>query len=118
MSWPNPETVPVAVWLRRATDLFGSDPLMWRFRCPVCGNCQTGTDFKRVGAEPQSVYQECIGRYLPKPATDLASKPGANGKKSPCDYAAYGLFRSGINVITESGKPVAVFPFDFDQEAA
>lgn len=106
--------IPVADWLAEAKRRFGEDPLNWRFQCPICKHVQTLGDFKAIGAEPQSAYQECIGRHLQKPARDLAGTPGSNGKKSPCDYAAYGLFSSGIQVQGESGRPVYVFPFAQD----
>jgi hypothetical protein len=108
------EPIPVAEWLTEARRLFGDDPKKWKFQCPVCGNIQTPEDFKQVGADPQSVYQECIGRHMPKSdrASNFADTPAKNGNKSPCDYAAYGLFQFGRKVIPEGGgKPTPVFPF-------
>ena len=106
-----PNTMPVKEWLAEAQRLFGNNPNKWKFRCPICGNVQSGADFAAIGAEPQSCYQECIGRHQPKPARDLASIAGENGRKTPCDYAAYGLFHSAFQVIPQSGGPVQVFPF-------
>lgn len=107
--------IPVAEWLEDGARRFGADWMAWKFQCPVCKNIQTPSDVKALGTDPQEAYQECIGRKLPKDrrATDLASEPAAaNGQKSPCDYAAFGLFRLGLLVQGEhSGKPTPVFPF-------
>jgi hypothetical protein len=107
--------IPVTEWLARGRELFGEDPLQWRFKCPICGHVQTMADFKAIGQQAQSAYRECIGRHLPKSqcATDLASVPGKDGKKSPCDYATYGLFQIGDKVTPEGqDKPITVFYFD------
>lgn len=102
---------PQTEWLAEGRRRFGKDADRWQFRCPVCGNIQTMEDFERVGADPHSAYQECIGRHLPSRASNLAGTPAKDGKKSPCDYAAYGLFQFGWKVINEAGKAVPVFPF-------
>lgn len=110
-------TIPVAEWLSQARSLFGDDPKKWRFKCPVCGHSQTLADFEAIGAEPQSAYTECIGRYLLSRASGLGSKSADGGKKSPCDYAAFGLFRlsPAPEVVPDGGgKPVAVFAFDVE----
>ena len=108
---PNNQPMPVSEWLAEGKRRFGNDPKLWQFRCPVCGNIQTMQDFMQVGAQAQSAYQECIGRHLPNRASNLAGTPSKDGKKSPCDYAAYGLFQFGWKVINEAGKAVPVFPF-------
>ena len=112
---PNGSNVSVADWKAEGARRFGEDFRQWKWRCPICGNIATMDDFKAVGAQPQSAYQECIGRHITGSARDFAGTPGANGKKSPCDYAAYGLFRAlgGYLVIPEDpkGKSVPVFPF-------
>jgi hypothetical protein len=107
------EPIPVADWRAQAVARFGSSPDKWAFQCPACGHIQTAEDFKAIGQEPQSVYVECIGRHMPKAerARDLGSTPAANGNKSPCDYAAYGLLRLGAQVKAESGEIITVFPF-------
>jgi hypothetical protein len=109
-----PFEVPVADWLSEARRRFGDDPKTWTFECPVCGNRQTLTQFNDIGVEPQYAYQECIGRHMKMRASNLGGTPAKDGTKSPCDYAAYGLFRAlkGHVVIPEGGgKPVAVLPF-------
>lgn len=95
--------------------LFGpgeTEWMKWRFQCPICGHVQTPADFKAIGSDGQSAYQECIGRHT-KGARDFATKPGKNGQKSPCDYATYGLFRIGDTVQFDdlTLKPITVFPF-------
>jgi len=103
-------------WLAEGSRLFGpgeTNWMDWRFQCPICGHVQTPADFKAIGQEPQSAYRECIGRYT-KGATDFATKPGANGQKSPCNYAAYGLLQIGDTVQDNdpARKPLTVFPFE------
>jgi len=108
---PENQPMPVAEWLAEGRRRFGDDYKLWKFRCPVCGHVQTPGEFGAIGQEPQSAYQECIGRHLQFRASNFAGTPGKNGEKSPCDYAAYGLFQFGWKVINERGKPVPVFPF-------
>ncbi len=108
--------IPVAEWLAEGLRRFGGGKenwKAWRFQCPVCKHVATPAEFQALGAEPQLAYQECIGRQLPKDqcASDLAETPTADGKKSPCNYAAYGLFRFGLTVLNDAGKPVPVLPF-------
>ena len=95
------------------TRRFGEDEFQWKFRCPICGNIQSAEDFrkyKNVGAKPGSAYQECIGRYLPDSFRAFGTnKKGA--KKSPCDYASYGLFNIGNRVKLANGEEVIAFPF-------
>jgi len=98
-------------WEHEGLRRFGSNSLLWRFVCPVCGHSQTPLDFKqhaRLGAKPSSAYSECIGRYIPG-SRDAFREKGVG----PCNYAGYGLFRLGpIEVIDENGKGTLVFAFD------
>lgn len=93
--------------------LFGDDEFKWKFQCPLCGNIQTPEDFRKhkdVGATVNSAYKECIGRYQDNPYCAFGeNKPGH--KKSPCDYAVYGLFKIGNIVKLATGKEIVVFPF-------
>ena len=79
-------------WLREGKTLFGDNFENWKFVCPKCGNIASGIEFKDAGAEINSLYSECIGRYV---------------KKKGCDWAAYGLF--DICTVHVDGIPV----FDF-----
>ena len=103
-----------AEWLAEGSRLFGpgeTNWINWRFQCPICGHIQTPAEFKAIGVDGRRAYRECIGRHT-KGANDFANKPGANGQKSPCDYAAFGLFRIGDTVQYDSMiKPITVFPF-------
>ncbi len=89
-------------WMAKGKELFGDDQMKWQFECPSCGKIRTPEDFrpyKDKGADPNSAYKECLGRYT-------------GGRKGPdkCDWAAYGLFR-GPNIVKNNGEEVAVFRF-------
>ena len=95
-------------WRAEAARRFGSDPLKWKFRCPMCGHVASVQDFKDAGAKsPNVAYQECIGRYTGKGAPK-------EGDNSGCNWCAYGLLgipREHDIVIAEDGKEVHVYPF-------
>lgn len=82
----------VAEWRTEGINRFGEHFEDWKFKCPRCGRVNTGIEFKEVGAEPDAMYCECIGRY---------------DKTKGCDWAAYGLF--DICTTEVAGDPV----FDF-----
>ncbi len=93
---------PFEEWYAKGEELYGNDPLKWRFECPACKNVTTPEDFRQFkdqGADPNSAVQNCIGRFT-------------GGRKGPnkCDWAAYGLFR-GPHCVIKEGKEVWVFPF-------
>jgi hypothetical protein len=67
-------TWTLAEWRTEATRLFGQLPLQWKFQCPICGNVQTGAEFKARGAEPERAYRECIGRLSRNPARQFAAE--------------------------------------------
>lgn len=93
-------------WLTEGERLFGADIMKWQFVCPACGNIQTMKDFKALGADPQLVYQSCIGRHH-KPMAKLVKG------KQPCDWAAYGLLNfCPILVSRDDGEAVRVFGFN------
>ena len=79
-------------WLVEGKRLFGKHIEEWKFKCPKCGNIASGQEFKDAGAESNSMYCECIGRYV---------------KKKGCDWAAYGLF--DICNVHVDGTPVFEF---------
>lgn len=77
----------------------------YRFQCPMCGNVASADDFKRAGANSERVAQECIGRTM-KPM------PKPQKGKTPCDWAAFGLFRAlgkGLIVVMPDGKEIHTF---------
>ena len=82
----------VAEWKAKGEELFGKDVENWKFKCPACGNVASGQEYKDAGAEPDSIYCECIGRHV---------------KGKGCNWAAYGLF--DICTVHVDGQPV----FDF-----
>lgn len=82
-------------WMAEGQKRFGEQYENWKFKCPRCGNVASGQEFKNVGAKSNSIYCECIGRYL---------------KNKGCDWAAYGLF--DICKVHVDGIPV----FEFAEE--
>jgi len=103
----------VSDWENRARSFYGADQMAWKFRCPACGHVQTVEDFRRYkdrGATPDGAYKNCIGRFMDDSEGTLMNK------KSPCDYAIYGLLQlGGYNVILPDGKTVRTFPFADDE---
>lgn len=91
-------------WQAEATRLFGSDAMLWRFVCPVCGHVQSTQNYKDAGAGEGAVAFSCIGRWV-------GTKDGG-----PCDYAGGGLFRlNPITVVADDGVEHQVFDFDRGQ---
>ncbi len=85
-------------WLKKGEKLFGKDKMKWKFICPSCKHIQTPEDFKQFkdkGANPNTAYQDCIGRWT----------GGLNGLHK-CDWASYGLF-CGPDFVDET--PVFAF---------
>jgi len=100
----------LAEWHAEAERRFGASYQDWKFVCPACGHVQKVIDFrpyKDAGANPNSAYQECIGRYegVPRSATKESGK-------GPCDYAGYGLIDlCPVTVVMEDGREIKVFDF-------
>lgn len=68
----------------KGLELFGPDPLSWKFRCMNCRDEASLQDFIDVGADPGRAGQECIGRSL-----GALNHPKTNVRG--CDFVAYGL---------------------------
>jgi DNA-binding transcriptional regulator YiaG len=49
-------------WRAEGKRRFGEHFEDWKFKCPSCGNIASGKEFKDAGAEPNDMYQTCIGR--------------------------------------------------------
>lgn len=111
-------------WKQKGTDLFGDDPLSWRFVCPNCGFVQSGYTLierskKAINlSEPfdkntamNRVYFSCSGRWPLK-----GEQVGELGdRKAPCNYTAGGLFNiCKTEVVDDDGE--SHFIFDFDAE--
>ena len=105
------EAIPAKEWLAEGRQLFGTDVMKWKFRCPMCGHVASVQDFKDAGADdPNDAFQECIGRYKG------AGAPGSPaGNPNGCNWAAYGLFGipngKGRLVMAEDGKVLEIFDF-------
>lgn len=81
-------------WRRILTEKFG-DARNWRFVCPICGHTQSVQDFIDAGADANSVYFNCIGRY----------KSGVG-----CNYTLGGLIKSSNTaIIADDYNIVSVF---------
>lgn len=94
------------------TRRFGTDPMQWRFVCPVCGHVASVEDWQKAGAEENEVAFSCIGRHTEGSKEAFSSKK-ANAKQSgPCNYAGGGLFK--LNPMDVDG----VRYFNFAPEAS
>lgn len=93
-----PERISLCAWQREGVRRFGSNIATWRFKCPSCGQIQTGDDYRRWGAPIRDIDRRlgfsCIGRTIAE------ANPSAKvvGFMEPtqgfgCDYAGGGLFR-------------------------
>lgn len=85
-------------WRKEGERRFGKNPEDWKFKCPACGRINTGQEFRDAGAEPDSMYCECIGRY---------------DESKGCNWAAYGLF--DICTVEVEGQPVFEFAEEEDE---
>lgn len=97
-------------WLEEGKHRFGADFTKWKFQCPMCGHIASIKEFKEAGAkDPNSAYQECIGRYTGKGSPK-------EGDSSGCNWAAYGLLGipngKGIIVIADDDE-TGIECFDF-----
>lgn len=99
-----------------ARRLFGDDTTQWAFICPNCSDVACIADFIAIGADPQLIGQECIGRPLASlnnfhdgALADTASK----SKRRGCNWAAYGFFRGPWVIVmpTEDGSTKEVPSF-------
>jgi predicted RNA-binding Zn-ribbon protein involved in translation (DUF1610 family) len=79
--------------------LFGPDFRNWKYRCPMCGNIQTGHDFLYIGIRSIHVEYNCIGNYI---------------KRRGCEY----VLNSSATKYTALIKvgTIAVPVFDFAEE--
>ncbi|CBZ04170.1 hypothetical protein EXN25_05840 [Clostridium botulinum] len=97
-------------WREEAIEKFGEDAGNWKFKCPACGHVSSVKDFKELGDDGNSAYQECIGRHNGKGTNGMKGKDEGHG----CNWAGYGLFGNlgkGRIVITPEGKEIEVFDF-------
>lgn len=69
----------------KAIELYGDDPMNWKFRCPNCGVVTAAREWKMAGAPQGAIGFSCIGRYV-------KSEGVIGNGKQPCDYTIGGLF--------------------------
>lgn len=104
-----------AEWMEEGRSLFGEDPMKWRFVCPICGNVQAVEDYRQYkdkGADPNSAFFNCIGRYSGQGGKAF----GGREVKGPCDYTLGGLFKVHKTQVESQNKPGVYLPvFEFDR---
>ena len=83
-------------WQAEGKRRYGENIEDWKFKCPHCGNIASGKEFKDAGAEPNDMYQTCIGRHT---------------KGKGCDWAAFGLFDICKVHVKSGDKEIPVFEF-------
>lgn len=105
------EKIPVFTekeWVEEGMRRFGKDWGNWKFECPMCGHVASIDEFKEAGAkDPNSAYQECIGRYTGKGSPK-------EGDSSGCNWASYGLLgipKGGTVVLTGEDTGTHIFSF-------
>ncbi len=91
-------------WRARAVELFGPDPLDWKFVCPSCKHVAAVRDWQAAGAKENEAAFSCVGRHL-----NADDKHTFEGKGGPCQYAGGGLFR--LNPQSIEGRDFNVFAF-------
>lgn len=97
-------------WKKKLSKMFGENVLDWKFKCPACGKITSGKEFKEAGAQPNDIYQKCIGNFKRQ------GKPDKENNENGCNWKAYGLFKLGDVVITEDGTEIDVFPIGCVEE--
>lgn len=102
------KTMELKEWKETGKELYGEEPINWKWECPACGHVASAKEFDEFGEDPSRAYQNCIGR--------VNGKGTSNGEDNGygCNWAAYGLFGTlgkGINIVTEDGHEVEVFEF-------
>jgi hypothetical protein len=113
-SHASPDPITLAEWRAKATDLFGPDPMGWRFTCPACGHVASVQDWKDAGAPVTSAAFSCVGRWAgtnPDVARGDIGPDGIKGK-GPCNYAGGGLFKlNPVAVIDPDGQVMHALAF-------
>lgn len=95
-------------WQAKAIELFGKDPLTWRFVCPSCGHIAPVSAWRDAGAPENTVAFSCVGRWI----EGTSDKKTFNQKGGPCTYAGGGLFRlNPVKVTDPDGKVHTMFDF-------
>jgi hypothetical protein len=106
--------VTLEEWRTRASELFGEDPMKWKFVCPVCKHVASVEDWKNAGAPQDSAGFSCIGRWAGVNKEKAKGNFGPNGVagKGPCNYAGGGLFKlNPVTVFDPDGHEMQCFAF-------
>lgn len=94
-------------WRAKARELFGDDPLDWKFVCPSCKHVAAVRDWKAAGASEREAAFSCVGRHL-----DADDKKTFRGEGGPCMYAGGGLIKlNPVTVVDPDGVETSVFAF-------
>lgn len=107
-------TVTHSAWMQEAKQRFGPDPKAWRFVCPSCAHVASVQDWMDAEAGQGAVAFSCIGRYLDKGASSVATAQ-ADFKRGggPCNYTGGGLI--GLNPVSvdfeDGSQPRPTFEF-------
>ena len=103
------ERIEVQEWLKIAAELFGSDPLDWKFKCASCGHEQSMREVKErhptleIDDIKRWIHFSCEGRQW----VCKRQKPVVG-----CDWTLGGLFQiHNIEVITPDGEAQPAFEF-------
>lgn len=113
----------LCAWQKRGAELYGPNVADWEFKCPSCGQVQTGNDWKAAGAPLRDIDRmlafSCIGRvYLREnPDADVVEFMEPS-RGFGCNYAGHGLFRVSPIEVTygtnkTTGEPETRLTFDF-----
>lgn len=86
-------------WLKLATDIYGTDPENWEFRCFFCERVQSIKSIREEQAK--GILSKRYGK-LKKGDYVL---PEQCCYSPDCDYVSNGLFTTGILVVYDPTKP-------------
>lgn len=100
-------------WNKEGVERFGANYEDWKFKCPACGHVASGKEFKALGAKPNDMFQNCIGRI------NGEGSGSAKDYGKGCNWAAYGLFGTlgnGRIVVKPDGEKIEVFDYAKEEE--
>jgi len=97
------KTMSLKEYMDEAKKRFGTEPINWKFVCPICKTEQTAADLVAAGVDRKEVENyigfSCIGRWTNAGPCKKADKPGKG-----CDWTLGGLFQlHELEIITDDG---------------
>ena len=110
-------------WVESAKALFGDDPKLWRFVCPVCSTEQGYAEFAEHtdlenGTIDRVLAFSCVGRWARGGCEhvglglDLDKEKRAPGSRAiGCDYSGGGLFRLNPTIVEVGETAHSMFAF-------